>query len=95
MMRYLTLLLLALLVALSLTATFTGDDGLKHHDRLAAEIERLEEDNERLRRENETLRLQTKALTNDDYYLEKVARDQLGLVKPDEVVFQLEWSDSP
>lgn len=41
-----------------------------------------------LEKENQTLRTHVGALKNDDYYIEKYAREEYGLAKPDEYIFQ-------
>lgn len=65
-----------------------GDRGLlamwrKHHelDVLAREIETIEQENAVLAREMQRLR-------KDPQYIEKIAREELGLVRPGEIVFE-------
>jgi cell division protein FtsB len=65
-----------------------GDRGLlamwrKHHelDVLAREIETIEQENAVLTREMQRLR-------KDPQYIEKIAREELGLVRPGEIVFE-------
>ena len=50
--------------------------------RLDEKIIELEETNENLRREIE-------ALQEDRFYLEKVARENLGLVRPGEIIYKI------
>jgi cell division protein FtsB len=42
----------------------------------------------RLERENLALRLEISAFHSDPSYIEKVARDELGMVGPDDVIYQ-------
>lgn len=56
--------------------------------RLEREEARLEMTIQRLKAENATLRQQIEALQTDAY-IEKVAREQLGLVKPGEMLYYL------
>lgn len=78
----------ALLATAYLVASLTfGEMGLikylrmkARYDSLAGEIEALRHDNARLIREVRVLR-------NDPDYLEKVARDKLGLARPGEIVY--------
>jgi len=44
-------------------------------------------ENERLR--HERLRLQVTGLRSDPYQIEKLAREDLGLVRPDEIIFEI------
>lgn len=57
--------------------------------KLESDLKRLQEENIRLADENHQLLLQVNALRNRKDYQEKVIRDELGLVKPDEVLIQL------
>jgi len=64
-----------------------GTRGLRHYRRLAAEAEALAAQNQTLAEENQKLAQEVERLKNDRVYIEKVARDQLGHVRPDETVF--------
>lgn len=76
-----------LLVTLSLFTIF-GDRGAIHLWRLQEEKKRLDERNFLLQKENETLRDRVQRLRHDDLYLEQVAREELGLVRPGEVIYR-------
>jgi cell division protein FtsB len=39
--------------------------------------------------ENERMRLQLTGLRSDPYQIEKLAREELGLVRPDEIIFEI------
>jgi cell division protein FtsB len=81
--------LLCLALAFGLLAfSLLGPDGGAQAE-LRGELERLVTENVRLREQNRRLALEVEALKNRPDYLEKVARDELGLVKPDELIFQL------
>ena len=80
---------LALALALGLFGySLLGPQGGKQAQ-LQAELTRLIEENQRLVEENRRLGLEVGALKTRRDYLEKVARDELGLVKPDEFIFHL------
>jgi cell division protein FtsB len=79
----------ALMVLLSLV-TIVGERGALHLWRLRGEKSRLDEQNYRLQRENESLRRRVHGIRNDDDYLEKVAREELNLVRPGEVVYRFQ-----
>ena len=81
-----------LLFSFSLYTTF-GDRGLLHLWRLSEEKKRLGEKNFRIHRENEILREKISRLSQDDGYLEKMARENLGFVGPGEIVYQFASED--
>ena len=58
-------------------------------EQLQSELVRMQEENRRLVDDNRRLSLQVEALRSSEEYVEKVARDDLGFVKPDEVIFNL------
>lgn len=76
-----------LFFALSLFTLF-GERGLLHLWRLQGEKKRLDESNFLLQRENELLRERIYRLRHDDAYLEKVAREELGLVRDGEIIYR-------
>ncbi len=63
-------------------------NGFSRIEKLSQELSELEEAKIELRRENELLRTQIQAFHSDPNYIEKVARDDLGMVGPHEVVYQ-------
>jgi len=64
--------------------------GLRLWVRLGHDVARIEAENERLAAEVEALRLQAAALRGDPRLLERAAREDLGYVRPDEILFKLE-----
>jgi cell division protein FtsB len=69
--------------------------GYERVEKLQRELAQIEEANRALDRENESLRLQIRAFHSDPEYIEKVARDELGMVGPDETIYQFPESDKP
>lgn len=55
-----------------------------------AELQHLIEQNRELRTTNSELRLQLSRIQEDDAEIERVARDELGLVRAGELVFKVE-----
>jgi cell division protein FtsB len=53
-----------------------------HLDRIEDRLRKLEEDNRRMR-------LEAAALRSDPYQIEKLAREDLGLARPDEIIFEI------
>ena len=78
-----------LMAALALMLFFLvfGEWGLVHYQRLAEERRSLEERSQALQRENELLREKIYRISKDDRYLEKIAREDLGLAKEGEIIF--------
>jgi cell division protein FtsB len=68
--------------------------GLRKRLRLEAEVRRTEAANLELRHENLRLRREARALAGEPAALERAAREELGYVRPGEIVFQLDDRDS-
>ncbi len=81
------LVLLVIIVGI-LGYTIFGETGLIHLARLRQELKEMKQENTRLRQENKKLRTQARALRGDLKYIEKIAREELGMVKKDEQVYQ-------
>ncbi len=62
--------------------------GLPRMRTLEQELARVEADNVELRRDIATLRVEVRELRDDPAAVERIARDQLGLVRKNEIVFQ-------
>lgn len=65
-----------------------GDMGLIRYVELNRTKGRMERQMDDLTKQNEKLRTQIKLLKNDPFYREKLAREEYGLAKPDEYIFQ-------
>ncbi len=66
-----------------------GDRGFWEVYELGLHLERIERQIEALEAENSALRQQVMGLRHDPYQVEKLAREDLGLVRPDEIVFEI------
>ena len=84
---WLLYLLGALIVAVALV-TVIGERGALLVWRLRGEKSQLDEQNYRLQKENEALRQRIARIRHDDQYLEKLAREELNLVRPGDVVYR-------
>ncbi len=82
------LYLLTALILLLFVYTIVGERGAIHLWRLRGEKITLDEKNYRLQKENEALRKRISRLRTDDLYLERVAREELNLVRPGEVIYR-------
>ena len=88
--RVLMVLLPSLVIAtalFSVPALVFGERGLPRLRALRQRLEQIEEENEGLRRDNELLVRRIHALREDPRQIEWIARRELGLVRPDELVF--------
>ena len=75
------------LFALGLLA-ISGERGILLIWRLMEDKRKLEAANFALLQENDGLRRKIQRLRHDDLYLEKVAREELGLARPGEIIYR-------
>ncbi len=85
-MIFYTVIVLTLLY-LSISLVF-GDMGLFKYIELNRTRKSLEKQIAQVSNQNEQLRLQLKSLKDDPFYREKLAREEYGLSRPDEYIFQ-------
>jgi cell division protein FtsB len=78
---------------LSLLA-MVGDRGFFEVYQFSRHLRHVESRIQVLEEENERLRVQVTGLRSDPYQIEKLAREDLGLVRPDEVIFEIVDRDS-
>lgn len=90
--RWKLYLLLSLILVL-LVYTIVGERGALHLWRLRGEKAKLDDQNYRLQKDNEFLRQRISRLRNDNFYLEKLAREELNLVRPGEVIYRFPPSE--
>jgi cell division protein FtsB len=83
-----TLMLLTLLY-LVVTITF-GSSGLIRYLELRDKKVQLVQEIKEIEARNTRLKADTKLLKNDPFYVEKHAREDFGMAKPDEYVFKFE-----
>jgi cell division protein FtsB len=83
------LALCAVALILFVVAAVFGDHGLVHLRELQQARRQLEDVAFQLQQRNEQLRQRVRRLQSDDLFLEKLAREQLGMVKPGEIVYRL------
>jgi cell division protein FtsB len=85
--RWVLYLFSSLFVALAVF-TALGERGIFHLWHLRAEKKQLQEKNFLLQKENDGLRERVDRIRRDDDYLEKIAREELGLTRPGETVYR-------
>ena len=93
MLRLVALILLALLLALGVKL-WAGEWGLREISRLKAQIETQKTENAQLKQRNDTLAADVEDLRSGKDAIEERARTELGLIKPDEVFYQVVEPDS-
>ncbi len=79
---------LACLIAL-ITFAIYGEHGLRHLQRLRQHQASLEEMAFQLQQNNERMQQHIWKLQHDDRYLERLARERLGMVRPGEITYRL------
>lgn len=91
MMRRRQVLWASVFVALLLAGvSATAEGGFRRYVKLSNDVRGLQDRNKRLTEDNARLRREVEALRADPTALERAAREELGLVKPGEIVFSLE-----
>ncbi len=75
-------------LAFILFFTVFGEQGLLRIYEMRQEKQRIDDRVAQLKEENDSLRTEIDALHNDRYQLERIARKDLGLVMPNEVIYQ-------
>lgn len=75
-------------LAFILFFTVFGERGLLRIYEMKQEKKRIEQRVAELRTENQKLSATVEALRSDRHQLERIARKDLGLVKPNEVIYQ-------
>ncbi|MGH7928529.1 MAG: FtsB family cell division protein [Candidatus Binatia bacterium] len=78
----------ASLIVLLLVYAIVGERGAIHLWRLQGEKVKLDEQNYRLQKDNEALRDKITRLRSDNRFLEQIAREELNLVRPGEVIYR-------
>ena len=85
-------IVIGLFIAFILGFTVFGDQGLVSLIKMKSQKESLVRQKEKLEKRNRELRQQIDRLRDDYLYIERLAREELGMVKPHEFVFQFPFS---
>lgn len=80
--------LLGSLILLLSLVTIVGERGALHLWRLRGEKSRIDDQNYRMQRNNEELRQRIARVKQDNHYLETLAREELNMVRPGEIVYR-------
>jgi cell division protein FtsB len=84
-----TLVTCVVVLILFVIAAVYGDHGLIHLLRMHSEQSELEHTAFDLQQQNERLRERIRRLQSDDHYIERLARERLGLVRKGEIMYRL------
>jgi cell division protein FtsB len=76
-----------LLVLYLLVSRVLGEMGVVKYYRMKAQYNALTEEISRLKQDNVKLTKDVRALRSDPAYVERIARDKLGLARPGEIVY--------
>ena len=79
---------LLVLSIVSVPLAILDEQGLPRYRALKSELAEVRRVNERMRRDVEDLQREVAALRSDPEAIERIARDELGMVREDEILFQ-------
>lgn len=82
------LVIVAIAMCHLLLVVLFGDNGLLELNRKHDTYQRLLEENGRMTRENLKMYRTIDRLENDPAFIESIARQELGMVRPDELIFK-------
>ena len=80
--------LLMVMAIMTVPTLVLDEQGLPRYRLLTGELQDLRESNEQLVHEIARLKAEVDSLRSDTNYVERIARDELGMVRPEEFVFQ-------
>ncbi|MBI4690844.1 MAG: septum formation initiator family protein [Nitrospirae bacterium] len=88
--RFITFILIVLSFTYLGINLLLGDAGFLRYRELSNKKAQLEKEIAELRQENTHVKTQVKVLKENPFYLEKYAREEFGLARSDEYIFQYE-----
>jgi len=88
MLRWVALILLALLIALQMKL-WSDAGGMREVDALRAAVKKQGDENQRLQQRNQALAADVADLKSGEQAVEARARAELGLIKPGETFYQV------
>lgn len=80
--------LLMVMAIMTVPTLVLDEQGLPRFRQLKTELEEVRGSNAELVREIAALKREIDSLRSDTRYVERIARDELGMVRPEEFVFQ-------
>jgi cell division protein FtsB len=86
--RYTYLIVLGFMIFLIAYYTIFGERGILRMRKLGRNLESIRASTQNLKEENEGLKSEIRLLQEDEDYIEKIAREELGLARKDEIVYK-------
>jgi cell division protein FtsB len=86
--RYTYLILLVFMILLIAYYTIFGDRGILKMRKLGNNLENIRASTQKLQEENEGLKREIRLLQEDEEYIERIAREELGLAREDEIIYK-------
>ena len=86
-------LLLVFFIFLIAYWTIFGDNGILKLRKVEQESEKVKAASEKIKTENERLKKEIKLLQEDRKYVEKVAREELGMTRQNEIIYKKKQDD--
>lgn len=80
--------LLMVMAIMTVPTLVLDEQGLPRYRSLRGEVQDLRASNEEVAHEIARLKMAVASLRSDTNYVERIARDELGMVRPEEFVFQ-------
>jgi cell division protein FtsL len=85
--KYLVVLVLIILLVITYYTVF-GERGVLELRKLERTVEEAKAKTEEVKMENERLKQEIQRLQSDQQYIEKLARQELGLARKDEMIYK-------
>jgi cell division protein FtsB len=85
---------LLVFTVVSLSLRILSEEGLPRYRKLRAQLGHIAHENEQLERRIGKLTREVKALSHDPEAVERIARDELGLLREGEILFQFADEES-
>ena len=89
----LVMIVLLLAAAVVIIAAVFGKHGLLTYMELNARYQTMQDEVARLKEDNQRLKTEIGALKSDPDAIERVAREELGMIKPGEVLYRIKKKD--
>lgn len=86
--QYTSLLVLILVILVIAYYTIFGERGILQIQNLGRLLADIRASTEKLKEENEGLKREIRLLQEDEAYIERIARQELGLAREDEIIYK-------
>lgn len=86
--RFKYFIVLFLIILMMIYYTVFGERGLLHLKKMRHDLGKIKAMSEEVKKENDKLKKEAYLLQSDKRYIEKIAREDLGLVQEDEIIYK-------